>query len=250
VGAILAILFGWFARREIQQSGGRRHGYALATFGMALGLVLTPAWGGAMSYLASTRRPHPEPVASTEPTRPPPDPPSPSPPATPASPDPLGPQLFAPPRTRVTREGRITVVDLGKATPSLNDELAKQRAEASAAGEMPVVMTTAGRCDPCRGVDRSLADPLMQTALARVRLIRVDATTFQEDLATLRMPSSRVPGFYLLAPDLTPRDGIDGGEWDDDVASNIAPVLGAFVRGKYSARRQPWTPVPAGGVAL
>jgi hypothetical protein len=252
VGAILAILFGWYARREIERSAGRRSGYALATLGMALGLVLTPAWGGAMSYLAWTRTLHAHPVAGPDPGPPRPDPTAPSPPPASATPPTASPgtQLFAPPRTRVEREGRITVVDLGRATPSLSDELARQRAGAAAAGDTVVVMTTAWRCDPCRGVDRALGDPLMQTALARVRLVRVDADAFQEDLAALRIPHSQVPGFFLLAPDLTPRDGIDGGEWDDDLAANMAPVLGAFVRGKYAERRQSWRPVPASGMAL
>jgi hypothetical protein len=90
----------------------------------------------------------------------------------------------------------------------------------------------------------------MQTALAGVRLVRVDGILFHEDLDALRVPHDDIPGFFLLAPDLTPRDGIDGGEWGDDIAPNIAPVLGAFVRGKYAVRRSPWTPLPPSGVSL
>ena len=59
-----------------------------------------------------------------------------------------------------------------------------------------------------------------------------------------------VPWFFLLAPGLSPRDGISGGEWDADVAPNIAPVLGAFVRGRYAERREAWRPVPGSGMAL
>jgi hypothetical protein len=39
-------------------------------------------------------------------------------------------------------------------------------------------------------------------------------------------------------------DLIDGGEWDADVPENIAPVLGAFVRGTYSNRRHARAPAP------
>ncbi len=53
-----------------------------------------------------------------------------------------------------------------------------------------------------------------------------------------------------LGVNLTPRDGIDGGEWDDDIAQNIAPVLGAFVRGKYPARREAWKAVRGSGMRL
>ena len=247
VGAILAIFFGWYARREITRSGTRRSGYATATAGVVLGAILVPAWGALLSYQAWPRTHGPEKPASAAPVPPPAEPAAPDPPAVAPPPGPL---LSAPPRTHIEREGRITVVDLGKATPVLSEELARQRASASAAGETVLVMTTTGRCDPCRGIDRALPDPLMQTALARVRLVRVDIEVFRDDLDALRIPRLRVPGFFLLALDLSPRDGIDGGEWDADIAPNIAPVLGAFVLGKYRSRREPWRPVPGSGMAL
>ena len=50
--------------------------------------------------------------------------------------------------------------------------------------------------------------------------------------------------------DLFPQDAIDGGEWDADVPENIAPVLGAFVRGTYKTRREPWKPPRSKGVTL
>ena len=269
VGAILAIVFGWHARREIEHEaaleaaaqGGeaaapRRPGHGLATAGMALGVLLTMAWGGALSFVAWTYRYRADP-AGDEPSAPAvtsaravPGHPAPAPvaprPQRVAEPDPP----VAPKYTKTHRQGTITVVDVGIASASLADELAKQRAEASSAGETMMVMATSGGCDPCRGVDRSLADPLMQTALARVRLVRVDIQVFHEDLDALRMPHDGVPGFFLLAPDLTPRDGLNGGEWDDDIAANIAPVLGAFVRGKYTQRRETWQAVPASGMSL
>jgi hypothetical protein len=255
VGAILAILFGWYARREIEDAGGRRSGHALATVGIALGVVLTPAWGFAMSYIAWTQTYRSDPGTAAAPSHPsePPadDPPAPASPPRSGPPTALPPHLLAAPaRTRTEREGRIAVIDLGRATSSLADELARQRAEAKEANQTMVVMTTLGRCDPCRGVDHALKDPLMQTALAQVRLVRIDTEIFAEDLEALRIPSERVPGFYLLSLDLSPRDGIDGGEWDADIAQNIAPVLGAFVRGKYTERRERWRPVPGTGIAL
>ncbi len=158
--------------------------------------------------------------------------------------------VTAPKHTRVTQQGRVTVVDLGTEISSLSEELAIQRADAAREGETLLVMTTEGRCAPCRGVDASLSDARLQTALAKVRLVRVDVIAFHEDLEALRIPDDRIPGFFLLAPDLTPRDGIDGGEWDEDIPANIAPVLGAFLRGKLTARREPWHAVPRSGMTL
>jgi hypothetical protein len=247
VGAILGIVFGHYARREIERSGRRRSGYGLATVGMVLGVVSTMAYGGLLSYLVMTNQHRVDP-AGDEPGVAAPDPARRTP--TPQHDQPLDIGPIAPRHTKVKREGALTVVDVGVSSSSLSEELAKQRAEAASAGETMLVMTTAGRCAPCRGVDQSLADPLLQTALANVRLVRVDIQVFHEDLEQLKIPDEAIPGFFLLSLDLMPRDGVDGGEWDDDIAANIGPVLGAFVRGKYTQRRRPWHPIPSSGMTL
>src|SRR5205823_14047509 len=64
--------------------------------------------------------------------------------------------------------------------------------------------------------------------------VRVDREPFEEDLAELEIPSKPLPGFFLLDSNLRVTDGINGGEWEDDIAANIAPVLGPFVRGAYN----------------
>ncbi len=250
VGAILGIVFGWDALQRIEREGGRRSDRVAAILAMALGGLLTMVWGGALSYLAWTHFYRAEPVAAAAP--PPVVPPEPfaAPRTPPPRPRPADPVPSSPQHTKLQREGQITVVDVGVETPSLKEELARQRADASAEGETVLVMTTAADCAPCRGLDSSLRDPLMQSALAHVRLVRVDLYVFHEDLDTLKIPHERFPGFFLLAPDLLPRDGIDGGEWGDDIAANIAPVLGPFLRGKYTQRKEPWKPVTGSGVAL
>jgi hypothetical protein len=245
VGSIMAVVFGWYARREIERSAGRLRGWGLATAGIALGTVVTMLWGLAGSYWLVTQR-HRADLVEEE------DGPAPEPRAPIGTPRgaPMDVSPWAPRHTKVRRQGEITLVDVGASTTRLADELAKQRAEAASAGETLVVMTTSGECTPCRGVDRSLADPLLQDALRKVRLVRVDVQVFGEDLEELRVPRDGVPYFYLPAPDLTPRDAVHGGEWDDDVPVNIAPVLRAFVRGTYEKRRHPWTPLPPTGITL
>jgi len=151
----------------------------------------------------------------------------------------------------VTTIGNITVVDVALGVASLANELRRQHAEATAHGERLLLQTIAADCTPCQGVATALSDPRMQTALDHVRLIRVDRDPFEEDLAELEIPSKPLPGFFLLDSDLRVSDGINGGEWDDDVATNIAPVLGPFVRGNYAKRRSPWKKLPRpGGTAL
>ncbi|MGK4004326.1 DUF4190 domain-containing protein [Sorangium sp. So ce1036] len=255
LGAVAAVVFGWAARREIEQAPERRRGHALASVGLSLGVLLTLGWCAAIGFGAWMWRVHsgaevasaleeaealPEPVSTASPAAPLPDAPPPA--AQPGGSVPL--------RTTHRRLGALSIVDIGVDVSTLSEELAKQRAEAYAQGEKVLVMTTSDACEPCRGVDRSLSDPLMQTALRSVRLVRVDIDVFKEDLDQIKMPRRLYPGFFLLSPDLTPRDGINGGEWDDDIARNIAPVLGAFVRGQYTTRRQPWHPLPGSGVRL
>jgi hypothetical protein len=266
-GAVLAIALGWVARRDIETHRARRRGHRLATVGMALGVVTMLGWavvGTVVAWIAIERA-NAAPVAGLPPpVKELPSPPeigAPGPQATAPSRSPTPPAVQTPkpdtepggavPKTTVARrEGTILVVDVGVSARSLADELTKQMAEAKAAGETVLVMTTRDPCDPCRGVDRSLASPLLQTALSNVRLVRVDLDVFRDDLDQLKMPRQRYPGFFLLAPDLTPRDGIDGGEWDDDIPVNIAPVLGPFVRGRYDKRRQGFQPMPGSGIAL
>jgi hypothetical protein len=256
VGALAGIVFGWSARRAIEASKGRKRGYGLATAGMALGVIGAMTWGALLSLWVWTLRFRTD-LASLDVDAPPglTEPGHRRAPVPSAAPEPAKPDLpasgFLVPKTTTTRhEGAITLVDVGISATSLKEALAKERALAANAGETMVVMTTGGRCEPCQGVDTSFRDPLMQTALGRTRLVRVDVRSFQEDLNALKIPSERIPGFYLLALDLTPRDGIDGGEWDADIARNIAPVLGAFVRGKYTARREAWKPLPGSGMRL
>ncbi|MBW2537250.1 MAG: hypothetical protein JRI55_37535, partial [Deltaproteobacteria bacterium] len=142
-----------------------------------------------------------------------------------------------PERTSSVERGAVTVVDLGLDEASLLEALRAQQRIGTGRSQTLMVMLTGRRCRPCRGVDGALEDPQMQRALAGVRLIRVDIEAFREDIDTLGMPRDVYPAFFMLARDLSPRDTIHGGEWGDDVAGNIAPVLGAFVRGRYDERR-------------
>jgi hypothetical protein len=247
VGAVAAIIFGWAARRESMHGGPRRPGQVLATVGMCLGVIMTMLWGAALAAAAWAWR-----YRSSELFEPPPSPPSlavdqGSPRA--AAPEPA-PSESVPKQTTLRHEGAIAVVDIGASISTLAGELARQRAAAAPLKQTVLVMTTRDKCEPCREMMRLLNDPLMQTALVNVRLVRVNIELFGEDLDELKIPRERLPGFFLLKLDLTPSDGIDEGEWDADIAQNIAPVLGAFVRHNYAMRRQPWRTVPGSGVRL
>lgn len=175
--------------------------------------------------------------------------------ATPLAPpsdflDPSSPQGSVPQVTRVAIIGKVPVVDIGVTEPSLSAAISREMETAKKEGKEVMLMLGRSPCIPCHGVLTSLANPLMQDALENTRLVRIDVEVFRDDLAKLKYPTDRVPGFFLVRSDAMPRDGIDGGEWGEDVASNIAPVLRPFARGQFKKRKREWKPVPMSGTFL
>jgi len=143
-------------------------------------------------------------------------------------------------RVVVKRIGRVVLADVGPGIRSLDVELSAQRKTAEQRGETLLLWLVVDKCSPCESVAEALGDPLLQRALADVRVVRVDVRDFQTELRFLRVPVDKIPGFALLDEDNHPVDYLHGGEWDEDIAKNIAPVLGRFVRGTYDSRREPW----------
>lgn len=244
VGSIVAIVFGWVIRQEPVQVVPRA-GKTLATTGMIAGLAATCVWAGVITQLtmayekeardrvsskdaeAASAKSN-DGVISAERARNVPS---------------LAVVEVVPVATTVHQEGLVIVVDVGTLVPSLVEELSKERAEAALSGEVMIIMTTRRECSSCRYFSDVLRHPLMQTALERARLVRLDVDAFEEDLTALKIPHEKLPGFFLLAPDLRPRDGIDVDEWLVDKVTNVAPILHAFVREKYVDRRRMWVRV-------
>jgi hypothetical protein len=252
---VIAVVLGILGWRQITKAGGLMRGRVTAAMGIASGFLSIAFFVAEVAlYLALTRGPKTasngapadksqDPATGVSPSNNEEDPAAGTTGLTPAD----------PPSTTstVTTVGNITVVDVALGVASLSNELRQQHAEATAHGERLLLETTSPACAPCQGVATALSDPRMQTALDHVRLVRVDRDPFEEDLAELEIPSRPFPGFFLLDSDLRVTDGINGGEWDDDVAINIAPVLGPFVRGGYAKRRSPWKKLPRpGGTVL
>lgn len=213
-----AIVLGALAHRDIRRSGGMAGGAGLATAGILLGsfgTLLFVAWAAvvAMAFLSPAQAARiVTPVAA----------PADSPAAAPV------------------QAGRNPVVELHASGGALRIQLASQASSAQRAGEAVLVETSTSSCDPCAEIAQAMPDPSVGEALAKVRLLRVDVGEFRAELPVLRMNEPTVPWFYLLDSRGQPRDAISADEWDDNVAENIAPVLGAFVQGKLQPRRTTW----------
>jgi len=240
VGGALGVVLGLIARAEISRAEGRETGRGLATAAIALGAfnvcatVIAVAIG--ITYLARpTAAASWSAPATTGPTR--------SAPST--APRPAKPSVrTAPPArashetgTQVTTIGDITVADL---SGDFELELRNQRALATTAGETLVLWLVEPNCKPCNGVAAALPHKEAQKLLAKVRFVRVDSNDFQPELERLGIPTEKIPGFALLDARGHARDFIHGGEWDADIAANIAPILGKFAHGGYVKRRDPW----------
>ena len=250
LAGLAALIFGLLGRRETAPGGAALAGRGRATAGLVLGITASLLWAGAATggwllHRARAQAASEGPVAApiVEPAHPAADAPR-------VERDRrVGPGGTVPRQTTVEVLGALTLVTVGVSEPSLAAALVEQGAAASAAGQSLLVTTTRSGCEPCDGFVASLPDPLMQEALAKVRVIRVDIDVFGDDLEALRLRHDLMPGFFLLDFDLAPRDAIHGGEWGDDVAGNIAPVLGPFVRGNLRQRKHTWPlpPAPRGG---
>jgi uncharacterized protein DUF4190 len=241
IGGALGVVLGLIARGEVSRAEGRETGRGLATAAIALGLfnvcltVIGVAVG--ITYLA---RPPAVSASRSVPTTAAPGWSAPS-----VTPHPAKTNATPAPPARASREGGSQVTTLGTITLAdlsgdFETELVNQRALAAAAGETLVLWLVVPSCKPCDGVAAALTSKEAQKALAKVRLVRVDRDDFQPELDRLGVPTEKIPGFALLDVRGHARDFIHGGEWDADIAANIAPVLGKFAHGGYSNRRHPW----------
>ncbi|MFZ5897343.1 MAG: DUF4190 domain-containing protein [Myxococcota bacterium] len=237
IGGVLAIVLGLAARAEIARSAGREGGNAAAIVGIVLGGVNIASCiiGVAVGIALLARPAAPAPMAHPTPA------PVPVPTTVPSSrrPNRTPPENAS--REQAVREamfGSVRVVDVTPAADkSLRRILEAQHKAASDADERLILFVVAADCLPCNGFMLALGDKRMQSALRQVRLVRVDANEYAPELSALGIPTDTIPGFALIAGGRRVSDYVDGGEWDADIAQNIAPVLGAFIQGKYRVRR-------------
>lgn len=254
VGSLVAVSLGFVALGEIHRSAGALEGRGRALGGLVLGglgalgaagLVIVALWrldrppahAGSRAPATATgprARRAPPPLDA-----PPPALSLPKGAARPPGSTSPGPALSHELETVTTRLGTVTLVDPGVGQ-SLSQLLDAQGRLAQAAGEKLLLWVSEQQCRPCNGFAAALTDPQLQAALGPLRLIRVEASAVAVELRRMDVPTDKIPGFALLDPQGRTLDYVHGGEWDDDIAANIAPVMRAFLRGDTSKRRYPW----------
>jgi hypothetical protein len=244
IGGVLGVALGFAGKSAIERSEGRLTGGNLALSGIALGALNVVCVG--LLFVALARSDF---RWSTAPSAPVPTPsitlaPTPAAPEhAPESTAPVGSAGGGTSREHgviSTAVGAINLVDLAPEDGLLASQLATEQSQAEKDKQRLVLWTVRKDCKPCDGVAAALPDGRMQKALSGVRLVRVDVRDFYVELERLHVPTQSVPGFSLLGAENHVVDYVHGGEWDEDVPANIAPVLRAFVGGRYARRRHPW----------
>ncbi len=264
IGSLAAVFVGFAGLR--QTKSGTMRGRKLAIGSMIAGALLTVGYGvggvlGGMHYAEEARaeeqqeqrrwdrKQREREEEEREQGAKAPEPPKPQTPPRPSAPV-VPPQGTVPQTTEERTVGDVVVVEVGVKEPNLKQFLVAQQTLAKASGKEVMIMTTRSGCDPCNGVMNALPDPLMQQALGKVRLVRVDIEVFRQELERMGITTSVMPVFALLRADGSPRDAIDGGEWGEDIPANVAPVLGPFVKGELKNRKRVYKIQPPSGTFL
>lgn len=225
---IPAVILGALALRDVRRSDGMLGGGGMAVAGVVLGSLGTLVFGGWVAFLVFA-------FVKATPTTP--TPMVPVPPVAVTPPTGVKPPPLVPPGGW----GRIHVVVLHPSTAKpLRGLLLDEVHTAKLAGETVLVETITPACGACSEISRAMTEPELQTSLASVRVVHVDLDEFGPEAASLRLSTPGLPWFYLLDARGLPRDAISADEWDDNDASEIAPVLDAFLAGKLKARRSAW----------
>jgi hypothetical protein len=238
VGGLGAIAMGFAARSDLERSPGSRRNLRLASAAIALGAAgVLLSFAGLALLVGALTRPQEPPhharlLGSGSGT-------GTAPPSRGATAR-LSATASEDRDNMTTSVGSVVLVEIGPEVASLQAELTRQRAMALEQGQALLVWLTVPDCPPCNGVAAALTDTRLRSALGRARLVRVDATIFAAELAELGLPLDVFPGFALLGTNNRPVDYLNGGEWDEDLPSRIAPVLGPFLRGRLERRRRPW----------
>lgn len=107
--------------------------------------------------------------------------------------------------------------------------LAAEVAKAKARGLRPFLEVSATWCGPCQKLKSSLSDPAMSDAFRGTYIVELDLDEWETALARAGYPVKAVPVFFQIGDGGKPTGkSLDGGAWQDDVPSQMAPPLKRF----------------------
>jgi hypothetical protein len=133
-------------------------------------------------------------------------------------------------KPRSARGRDFTITKVTPADGNLQVQLASWAAEAKLGERKPFVQFTAEWCRPCRELRANMDDPLMVEAFSKTFIIQIVADDFSDkELEAAGLAVNAIPSFYEIDNDGKPTGRtIDGGAWEENIPSNMAPVLKKF----------------------
>lgn len=138
-------------------------------------------------------------------------------------------QDAAPEAHASSAQGAFSAVELSPTQGELKDLLASEAAKATSKGQKPFVEVHAGWCMPCKQLEASLGDPMMQDAFKGTYQIRLDSDAWGNQLMKAGIHADGIPAFFELDAQGKPTGRtIDGGAWDENIPKNMAPPLKQF----------------------
>ncbi len=217
LAGVPAIILGAIALREINRPESQVEGRGLAIGGIVIGAIstfVTLAWFGMILFAI------PKTFGGLTP--------------------PIIPTAYTAPNVE---QEYVGTVEVHRAQgPNLTTILVDESTTAHALGRVLVVQTTGIASCPraCLEVRRALNGAAMQTLFtSQAMLLEVSLERYQSELEKLGIPTYAAPMFFLVNTDGTVQDLISADEWDENTASNMAPVLEAFADGLLTKRRVP-----------
>ena len=121
---------------------------------------------------------------------------------------------------------RFTIAALEKSKGAFEDQLAFHSEQALADGRKPFVYFSATWCPPCQVIKKTIDDPLMVDAFSGTYIIQVDIDDWEDEISESDFWVWSIPAFDEVDEFGRPTGyAIDGGEWEEDIPENIAPVL-------------------------
>ena len=107
--------------------------------------------------------------------------------------------------------------------------LSAEAGKARAKGQKAYVEVHATWCMPCKELEASLGDPLMQDAFKDTYQIRLDSDAWGNELMKAGINANGIPAFFELDPQGKPTGRtINGGAWGENIPKNMAPPLKQF----------------------
>lgn len=121
---------------------------------------------------------------------------------------------------------QFTLVQLDKRDGDIKQQISKHMVIAKKLNQKVFVQVIAEWCKPCRALRASMDSPLMKDAFSGTYILQFDVDEWNEQLKSVGANVEAIPVFFKVKESGEVSGyTINGGAWEEDIPSNMAPVL-------------------------